>query len=157
MIARFVTFVSSAKQAHEVCRQHACVYVHTPLFLRILLRTQVSKVSERLLVRLEQGYHKVRTGTEDSVYTYSSHSSSSGRYRFAPGRRQVLRGAPSPGSGWVIETDRWRSEAPCVRQGVPRGQTESGGIVLAVICWSPSNQRRCYPTGRCAYRPSVIP
>ena len=29
------------------------------------------------------------------------------------------------------------------------------GIVLAGICWSPCAQRRCYPTGRCAYRPSV--
>ena len=29
------------------------------------------------------------------------------------------------------------------------------GIVLAVICWSPSAQRRCHPTGRCAHRPSV--
>jgi hypothetical protein len=28
-------------------------------------------------------------------------------------------------------------------KGVPQGQTESGGIVLAVICWSPSAQRRC--------------
>jgi len=37
----------------------------------------------------------------------------------------------------------------------PQGQTESGGIVLAVMCWRPSAQRRCYPTGRCAYRPSV--
>jgi len=44
---------------------------------------------------------------------------------------------------------------PCVRQGVPHGQTETGVIVLAVTCWSPCAQRRCYPTGRCAYRPSV--
>jgi hypothetical protein len=28
-------------------------------------------------------------------------------------------------------------------------------MVLAVICWSPCAQRRCYPTGRCAYRPPV--
>ncbi len=47
------------------------------------------------------------------------------------------------------------SEPPCARQGVPHGQTESGGIVLAVTCWAPSAQRRCYPTGRCAHRPSV--
>ncbi len=40
-------------------------------------------------------------------------------------------------------------------KGVLQGQTESGGIVLPVICWSPSAQRRCDPTGRCAYRPSV--
>ena len=38
---------------------------------------------------------------------------------------------------------------------VPHGQPESGGIVLAVVCWAPSAQRRCYPTGRCTYRPSV--
>jgi hypothetical protein len=30
-----------------------------------------------------------------------------------------------------------------------------GGRVLAVVCWSPCAQKRCYPTGRCAYRPSV--
>jgi hypothetical protein len=36
----------------------------------------------------------------------------------------------------VIGTDRWMSEPPCARQGVPHGQTESGGIVLAVICWA---------------------
>ena len=30
------------------------------------------------------------------------------------------------------------------------------GTVLAVICWAASVQRRCYPTGRCTYRPSVI-
>jgi hypothetical protein len=35
------------------------------------------------------------------------------------------------------------------------GQTECGGIVLAVICWAPSAKRRCYPTGRCIYRPQV--
>ena len=39
------------------------------------------------------------------------------------------------------------------------GQTEIGpiigGKVLAVICWAPRAQRRCYPTGRCTYRPSV--
>ena len=39
--------------------------------------------------------------------------------------------------------------------GVPQGQTESGGIVLAVICWSPSAQRQCGPSRRCAHRPSV--
>jgi hypothetical protein len=55
----------------------------------------------------------------------------------------------------VIGTDRWSSKPPCVRKGVPHGQTGSGGIVLAVIWWSPCAQRRCYPTGRCAYRPSV--
>jgi hypothetical protein len=46
---------------------------------------------------------------------------------------------------------RRRSHA---RQGVP-GQTENGCMVLAVKCWAASAQRRCYPTGRCTYRPSV--
>jgi hypothetical protein len=36
----------------------------------------------------------------------------------------------------VIGTDRWRSVPPFVRKGVPRGQTESGDIVLAVMCWA---------------------
>jgi hypothetical protein len=53
----------------------------------------------------------------------------------------------------LIGTDRWLSEPPCVRQGVPHGQTESGGIVLAVVCWSPCAQRRCYPTGPGHLRP----
>jgi hypothetical protein len=35
------------------------------------------------------------------------------------------------------------------------GQPESGGIVLAVICWAASAQRRCYPTGRCNDGPSI--
>jgi hypothetical protein len=43
----------------------------------------------------------------------------------------------------MIGTGRWRSEPPCARQGVPHGQTESGGIVLAGICWSPRAHRRC--------------
>jgi hypothetical protein len=43
----------------------------------------------------------------------------------------------------VIGTDRWRSEAPCVRQGGPHGQTESGGIT--VICWSPCAQAAVLP------------
>jgi len=47
------------------------------------------------------------------------------------------------------------SEPPCDHQGAPHGQTESAGIVLAVICWDPSAQRRCYLTGRYTYRPSV--
>jgi hypothetical protein len=32
------------------------------------------------------------------------------------------------------------SEPPCARQGVPHGPTESGGIALADICWSPCAQ-----------------
>ena len=62
-------------------------------------------------------------------------------------------------SVWDPETSRariGRSGPSCVLpKGVPQGQTESGGRVLAVICWSPSAQRRCNPTGRCDYRPSV--
>ena len=59
-------------------------------------------------------------------------------------------------SGSVIGADRRRSGPSCVLpKGEPQGQTESGGIVLTVICWSPSAQRRCDPTGRCAHRPSV--
>jgi hypothetical protein len=39
------------------------------------------------------------------------------------------------------------SEPPCVRRGLPHG--ECGGILLAVICWSPCAQRRlCLPTFR---------
>jgi hypothetical protein len=50
-------------------------------------------------------------------------------------------------------TDRSMAEPLCqCPPGVPHGQTESGGIVLAVICWTPSAQRQCYPTGRCTYR-----
>ena len=37
----------------------------------------------------------------------------------------------------VIGTVRRMSEPPSACQGVPHGQTKSGGIVLAVICWSP--------------------
>ena len=63
-------------------------------------------------------------------------------------------GIPNPReSGSVIGADRRRSGPSCVlRKRVPQGQTESGGIVLAAMCWSPCAQRRCYPTGRCAYR-----
>ena len=28
---------------------------------------------------------------------------------------------------------------------MPQGQTESGSIVLAAICWAPSAQTRCHP------------
>jgi len=56
----------------------------------------------------------------------------------------------------MIGADRKRTLPSCVLpQGVPQGQTESGGIVLAVICWSPSAQRQCGPSRRCAHRPSV--
>ena len=30
-------------------------------------------------------------------------------------------------------------------KGVPQGYTESGGIVLAAMCWATSAQRRCHP------------
>ena len=36
---------------------------------------------------------------------------------------------------------------------MPQGQTESGAILLAAICWATNAQRRCYPTWHCAYRP----
>jgi hypothetical protein len=43
----------------------------------------------------------------------------------------------------VIGADRRRSAPSCVLpKGVPQGQTESGGIVLAAICWATSAQRR---------------
>jgi hypothetical protein len=39
-----------------------------------------------------------------------------------------------------------RSGPSCVLpKGVPQGRTESGGIVLAAICWAASAQRRCHP------------
>ena len=70
--------------------------------------------------------------------------------------RSLSLGIPTPReSGSVIGPDRTVWALLCVAEGVPQGQTESGGIVLAVICWSLSAQRRCYPTGFCAYRPSV--
>jgi hypothetical protein len=49
-------------------------------------------------------------------------------------------GIPKPReSGSVSGADWRRSGSSCVLpKGVPQGQTESGGIVLAVICWSPS-------------------
>ena len=70
-------------------------------------------------------------------------------------------------SVWDSETSRerigdwggpetvWAFSCAAARRGLPQGQTASGGIELAVICWSPSAQGRCDPTGRCAYRPSV--
>ena len=56
-------------------------------------------------------------------------------------------GIPNPReSGSVIGADRRRSGPSCVLpQGLPQGQTESGGIVLAAICWAASTQRRCHP------------
>jgi len=45
--------------------------------------------------------------------------------------------------------------APPCSPGVPQGQAESGGILIAAVCWDASAQRRCYPTGRCTYGPSV--
>ena len=63
---------------------------------------------------------------------------------FVPGDRF---GIPKPReSGAEIGADRRRSWPSCVLpKGVPQGQTESGGIVLAAICWAPSAQRRCHP------------
>jgi hypothetical protein len=56
-------------------------------------------------------------------------------------------GIPIPReSGSVIGADRRRSGPSCVLpKGVPQGQTESRGIVLAAICWVTSAQRRCHP------------
>ncbi len=56
-------------------------------------------------------------------------------------------GIPNPReSGSVIGADRRRSGPSCVLpKGVPQGQAESGGIVLAAICWATSAQRRCHP------------
>jgi hypothetical protein len=49
-------------------------------------------------------------------------------------------------SGSVLGADRRRSGPSCVLpKGMPQGQTESGGIVLAAICWTTSAQRRCHP------------
>jgi hypothetical protein len=49
-------------------------------------------------------------------------------------------------SGSVIGADRRRSGPSCVLpKGVPQGQTESGGIGSADICWATSAQRRCHP------------
>ena len=49
-------------------------------------------------------------------------------------------------SGSVIGADWRRSGPSCVLpKGVPQGQTESGGIVLAAICLATSAQRRCHP------------
>jgi hypothetical protein len=46
----------------------------------------------------------------------------------------------------VIGTDGWRSEPPGVRKGVPHDQTESGGVVLADICWmEPVRQEAVLP------------
>ena len=64
-------------------------------------------------------------------------------------------GIPNPrGSGSVIGADRRRSGPSCVLpKGVPQGQTESGGIVLA------ANAGPRVPSGgvthkrRCTYRP----
>jgi len=57
-------------------------------------------------------------------------------------------GIPKPReSGSVIGVDRRRTGPSCVLpKGVPQGQTESGGIVLAAICWATSAKRRCHPT-----------
>ena len=56
-------------------------------------------------------------------------------------------GIPKPQeSGSVIGADRRRSAPSRVLpKGVPQGQTESRGAVLAAICWAPSAQRRCHP------------
>jgi hypothetical protein len=56
-------------------------------------------------------------------------------------------GIPKPREcGSVIGADRRRSGPSCVLpKGVSQGQTESGGIVLAAICWAASARRWCHP------------
>jgi hypothetical protein len=81
---------------------------------------------------------------------------------FATGRRHVPQGAPSPSTARVLPYEPLSGE----RLGDWDGPLE----VSAPLCpprrttwptgewrWSPSAQRRCDPTGRCAYRPSVTP
>jgi hypothetical protein len=53
---------------------------------------------------------------------------------------------------WDGQTDVSAPLCPPRRATWPNGEW---GLVLAVVCWAPSAQRRCYPTGRCAYRTSV--
>jgi len=52
-------------------------------------------------------------------------------------------------AGSVIGADRRGGpleESSCaLPKSVPQGQKESGGIVLAAICWAPIAQRRCHP------------
>jgi len=50
------------------------------------------------------------------------------------------------GEPLVIGADRRRSGPSFVLpKGVPHGKTETGGMVLAAMCWAPSAQRRCHP------------
>jgi hypothetical protein len=56
-----------------------------------------------------------------------------------------------------LERTERMSEAPCstcVRQGVPHGQTERGGIVLAVICWLGRERPEAVLPDRALYLPS---
>jgi hypothetical protein len=79
-----------------------------------------------------------------------------------PGPPVVPGGLTGLGSVWDPEPSKervgdWggpeRSGPSCVLpKGVPQSQTESGGILLAAICWATSAPRK----RRCTYRPSVI-
>ena len=55
----------------------------------------------------------------------------------------------------MIATYRWMSEPPCARQGVPHGQTESGGIVLAAML-GPERAETVLPD-RALYLPTASP
>ena len=53
---------------------------------------------------------------------------------------------PHPGVLFSSCSRAGRRACACVSpKGVPQGQTECGGIVLAAIYWAPSAQRRCHP------------
>ena len=56
---------------------------------------------------------------------------------FAQGRRHVPRGRAVSKERLGDWDGQRMSEPPC---GVPHGETESGSIVLAVICWATSAQ-----------------
>ena len=63
-----------------------------------------------------------------------------------PGGQGIGLGSEPSRERVVIGVPRRRSGPPCVLpKGVPQGQTESGGIVLAAICWATRAQRRCHP------------
>ena len=60
--------------------------------------------------------------------------------------RPLYRAPGGQGIGLGSRTFERASGPSCVLpKGVQQGQTESGGIVLATICWAPSAQRRCHP------------
>jgi hypothetical protein len=112
----------------------------------------------------KESISRVLWGTRAEIWRYLMvHVSPIGRTICSNLERCVLANLPPPAAG--LEKSKILFNSLSVQQcgveyvlpkGVQQGQTESGGIVLAVICWAPSAHRRCYPTGRCTYRPSVI-